>query len=101
MLNILIAGRDAVSPSPFTIRRAHSLTLLQLAVVLTITVYFLSQYPDVMKRLREEVLAKVGSARAPDYDDIRELKYLRAVLNGTSLSQSIGPPAHRRLSQRL
>jgi cytochrome P450 len=51
--------------------------------MLTIATYFLSQYPDVMRRLREEVLEKVGPNRRPDYDDIRDMKYLRAVLNGS------------------
>jgi hypothetical protein len=39
-------------------------------------------YPAVMKQLREEILAKVGPSRRPDYDDIRDMKYLRAVING-------------------
>ena len=47
-------------------------------------VYFLSQHPEVLRRLREEILAKVGPERRPDYSDIREMKYLRAVINGQS-----------------
>lgn len=50
--------------------------------MLTIAVYFLSQYPEVLRRLREEILEEVGPSRRPDYDDIREMKYLRAVING-------------------
>ena len=50
--------------------------------MMTVTVYFLSQYPAVLNRLRKEILEKVGSNRRPTYDDIREMKYLRAVLNG-------------------
>ena len=45
-------------------------------------VYFLSQHPDVLQRLREEILSKVGSERRPTYNDIREMKYLRAFING-------------------
>jgi hypothetical protein len=45
--------------------------------------YFLSIYPHILSRLREEILEKVGPSRRPTYDDIRELKYLRAVINGT------------------
>ncbi|KAI0693151.1 cytochrome P450 [Cytidiella melzeri] len=63
VLNIMIAGRDTT------------------AAMLTMVVYFLSQYPDVMRRLREEVLEKVGPSRRPDYDDVRAMKYLRAVIN--------------------
>ena len=53
--------------------------------MMTVTVYFLSQYPNVLRRLREEILAKVGPTNRPTYDDIRDMKYLRAVLNGVSL----------------
>lgn len=38
-----------------------------------------------MQRLRQEILDKVGLTRCPTFDDIRDLKYLRAVLNGQSL----------------
>jgi hypothetical protein len=44
--------------------------------------YFLAIYPALLSRLRTEILTKVGSTRAPTYDDIRELRYLRAVING-------------------
>lgn len=39
-------------------------------------------HPDVLKRLRAEILDKVGSSRRPTYDDIRDMKFLRAVING-------------------
>jgi len=42
----------------------------------------LSQHPDVLRRLREEILNKVGSSRRPNYDDMRDMKYMRAVING-------------------
>ncbi|KAF9487380.1 cytochrome P450 monooxygenase pc-1 [Pleurotus eryngii] len=45
--------------------------------------YFLSVYPAVAKRLREEILSHVGPNKRPTYEDIRELKYLRAVINET------------------
>lgn len=44
----------------------------------------LAEHPEVMKRLREEVLTKVGPYRRPEYDDLKEMKYLRAVINGES-----------------
>lgn len=42
----------------------------------------MAMHPDVLRRLREEILEKVGPARRPSYDDIRGMKFLRAVLNG-------------------
>ncbi|OBZ76403.1 hypothetical protein A0H81_03439 [Grifola frondosa] len=64
-LNVLLAGRDTT------------------ASTLTFTIYLLCMYPDVLKRLREEILLHVGPTRRPTYDDIRGMKYLRAVLNET------------------
>ncbi|KAF9526181.1 cytochrome P450 monooxygenase pc-1 [Crepidotus variabilis] len=57
ILNIMIAGRDTT------------------ASTLTFVIYFLAMYPQVFERLRQEILDKVGQRR-PDYDDIREMKYL-------------------------
>lgn len=45
-------------------------------------VYLLATHPKVMERLREEVLDKVGPSARPTFDDIRDMKYLRAVING-------------------
>lgn len=42
----------------------------------------LAEHPEVLKRLRKEILEKVGSYRRPEYEDLREMKYLRAVING-------------------
>ncbi|KAI6099111.1 cytochrome P450 [Pisolithus sp. B1] len=53
------------------------------ASTLTFLVYMLSQHPDVLKRLHAEVLSTVGSSRGPTYDDVREMKYMRAVINET------------------
>ncbi|KAF7759664.1 hypothetical protein Agabi119p4_11359 [Agaricus bisporus var. burnettii] len=64
-LNIMLAGRDTTTGT------------------LTFAVYLLSQYPHVMQRLRQEVLEKVGPTKCPTFDNIREMKYLRAVLNET------------------
>ncbi|KAI6122897.1 cytochrome P450 [Pisolithus croceorrhizus] len=65
IVNILIAARDTT------------------ASTLTFLVYMLSQRPDVLRRLRAEVLSSVGSSRRPTYDDVREMKYMRAVINET------------------
>ncbi|KAL0948881.1 hypothetical protein HGRIS_008998 [Hohenbuehelia grisea] len=63
ILNIMIAGRDTT------------------ATTLTYSVYMLSQHPKVLAKLRAEVLEKVGSSRRPTFDDMREMKYLRAFVN--------------------
>ncbi|KAJ7115327.1 cytochrome P450 monooxygenase pc-1 [Mycena epipterygia] len=65
ILNILIAGRETTMS------------------VLTIIIYFLAMYPDVTVRLREEIMACVGPTNAPTYEDIKPMKYLRAVINET------------------
>ncbi|KAG9217637.1 hypothetical protein CCMSSC00406_0003674 [Pleurotus cornucopiae] len=65
VLNIMIAGRDTT------------------AATLTIILYFLSTHPAVFARLRTEVIEKVGANKRPTFEDIREMKYLRAVINET------------------
>ncbi|KAF8498338.1 cytochrome P450 [Gautieria morchelliformis] len=64
-INIMLAGRDTT------------------AGLLTFVTYCLAMHPDVLARLREEVLNTVGPTRAPTFDDVRGMKYLRAVLNET------------------
>ncbi|KAF8481444.1 CYP63 cytochrome P450 monooxygenase-like protein [Gautieria morchelliformis] len=64
-LNILIAGRDTT------------------ASLLTFVCYCLAMHPEVLRRLRQEILETVGNVRAPSYDQLRSMKYLRAVLNET------------------
>ncbi|KAF7323743.1 hypothetical protein MKEN_00595300 [Mycena kentingensis (nom. inval.)] len=80
VLNILLAGRDTTMS------------------VLTSVVYFLSVYPEVFKRLRTEILERVGTERRPTYDDIREMKYLRAVINET---MRLYPPVPSNIRQCL
>ncbi|EIN04106.1 cytochrome P450 monooxygenase CYP63 [Punctularia strigosozonata HHB-11173 SS5] len=65
LLNVLLASRDTT------------------ACLLTFTTYLLALHPDVMVRLRTEVLDRCGSSRTPTWDDVRAMKYLRAVLNET------------------
>ncbi|KAJ8589112.1 cytochrome P450 [Rhizopogon salebrosus TDB-379] len=64
-LNILLAGRDTT------------------ASTLTSAIYLLAMHPEFLTRLREEIVSQVGPTRRPTYDDIKEMKYLRAVLNET------------------
>ncbi|KAF7982653.1 hypothetical protein HWV62_27101 [Athelia sp. TMB] len=65
ILNILVAGRDTT------------------ASTLTFVVYFLATHPAALERLRDEIMTKVGPSARPTYDDIRDMKYLRAVINET------------------
>jgi len=65
LLNILIASRDTT------------------AATLTFVTYALAMYPDVLRKLRQEILDIVGAQRRPTFDDVRQMKYLRAVLNET------------------
>ena len=43
----------------------------------------LSEHPDIVKRLRQEIYDIVGQTERPTYDQVREMKYMRAFLNGT------------------
>lgn len=42
----------------------------------------ISQHPEVELRLREEIYDKVGTTGTPTYEAMREMKYMRAFLNG-------------------
>lgn len=64
LLNILLAARDTT------------------AALLTFTIYILCLHPEVVVKLRKEVVERVPSA-PPSFEDIRQMKYLRAVLNET------------------
>ncbi|KAF9448161.1 cytochrome P450 [Macrolepiota fuliginosa MF-IS2] len=65
IVNLLVAGRDTT------------------AGTLTFVVYMLAEHPEVLKRLREEILEKVGPSKRPEYEDLKDMKYLRAVINET------------------
>lgn len=65
IMNIIVAGRDTTSTT------------------LSYLLYFMALHPDVMNRLREEVLHMVGSTEHPTYDNLRDMKYMRAVINET------------------
>ncbi|KAG7089166.1 hypothetical protein E1B28_010871 [Marasmius oreades] len=65
LVNILVASRDTT------------------ASLLSFAVYVLTQRPDIVQRLREDVLRHVAPTIPPSYEDIKEMKYLRAFLNET------------------
>ncbi|KAI1817441.1 cytochrome P450 [Poronia punctata] len=62
---VLLAGRDTT------------------AATLSWCFYQISHYPEKYARLREEVLSTVGRDRAPTYDDLKGMTYMRHVLNET------------------
>lgn len=43
----------------------------------------LAEHPDVLQRLRNEVLEKVGDTRRPTFEEMKDMRYLRAVINET------------------
>ncbi|CAE6436778.1 unnamed protein product [Rhizoctonia solani] len=65
LVNILLAARDTT------------------ASLLTFATYLLTQHSNVLNKLRAEILEHVGSDGAPTYDQIKGMKYLRAILNET------------------
>ncbi|PNP58109.1 hypothetical protein THARTR1_02267 [Trichoderma harzianum] len=62
---ILLAGRDTT------------------ASTLSFVMYELSRHPQVVARLRDEILAAVGTHQLPTYEHLKDMPYLRAVLNET------------------
>ena len=81
MLNILLAGRDTT------------------AGLIGWTFYLLARYPSVYKRLRAELEAKFGTGkpgvwRCPTFEGMKDVSYLRYVLNeGFSFLSTSSPPA--------
>jgi len=45
----------------------------------------MAEHPDVAARLRQEVLDTVGPTDRPSYEHIKEMKFMRAFLNGLSI----------------
>ncbi|KAG8728330.1 hypothetical protein FRC12_021836, partial [Ceratobasidium sp. 428] len=63
LINILVAGRDTT------------------ASTLTFLCYMLAANPAIFAKLRAEILDTVGPNAYPTFEDIREMKYMRAVVN--------------------
>ncbi|EDR04959.1 uncharacterized protein LACBIDRAFT_303883 [Laccaria bicolor S238N-H82] len=64
LINLLVAGRDTT------------------ASTLTFAFYMLAEHPKIADRLRAEIFAKMGPTNRPTYEDMRDMKYLRAFING-------------------
>ncbi|KAJ3373747.1 Protein kinase alk2 [Kappamyces sp. JEL0680] len=65
VVNFLIAGRDTT------------------AQALSWTLYCLSHNPGVVPKMREEYQTLVGESDIPTYDQVKQLKYHKAVMNET------------------
>ncbi|KAL1878555.1 hypothetical protein VTK73DRAFT_7820 [Phialemonium thermophilum] len=65
IMAVLIAGRDTT------------------AATLSWTIYELSNYPRIVAKLRNEILATVGAGRMPTYEDLKNMRYLTHTLNET------------------
>ncbi|KAG9010037.1 hypothetical protein FRB94_011014 [Tulasnella sp. JGI-2019a] len=65
LLNILLAARDTT---------AHAITAVM---------YFLATHPTIMARLREEINDVVGPVTTPTFVQVKDMKYLRAIINET------------------
>lgn len=64
LLNISVAGRDTVT------------------CLTTFAIYMLAEHPSILAKVRQEIFHRLGEKGRPNVDDIKEMKYLRAVLNG-------------------
>ncbi|KAG5652107.1 hypothetical protein H0H81_006281 [Sphagnurus paluster] len=82
LLSMLLAARDTVRATisllPFAAEK-----ILQTACVLTYITYFMAEHPHVAERLRVEILTHCGPCAPPTYEMIKDLKYMRAVINET------------------
>lgn len=65
LVAVLLAGRDTT------------------ASTLSWTFYELARHPDIVSKLREEIIGTVGLERAPTYADLKGMKYLQNVLQET------------------
>jgi hypothetical protein len=85
ILNILIPQRDNVSNSALWLIPTYVSRFPKVALVLTSIVYFLALHPLVTSRLHQEIMDYLGPSRRPNSDDLREMRYLRAVINGMTI----------------
>lgn len=65
VIAVLLAGRDTT------------------AGTLSFTFKELSAQPEIVRKLRREILEKVGSSKLPTYEDLKSMPYLQHVINET------------------
>ncbi|KAI9869682.1 MAG: hypothetical protein M1830_005221, partial [Pleopsidium flavum] len=65
LVAVLLAGRDTT------------------AATLSWTFYELAQHPEIVQKLRREILESVGPTRPPTYSDLKSMRYLQHVMNET------------------
>lgn len=83
--NILLAARDTVSinhaiPSNSSSRDMYFLGM-KTAQLLSFTCYCLALKPEIMERLRQEILSAYGESTIPTYDDLKKQKYRTYILD--------------------
>ena len=65
VIAVLLAGRDTT------------------AGTLSFTFKELSAHPEIVRKLRREILGRVGPSRPPTYEDLKSMPYLQHVMNET------------------
>lgn len=65
LIAVLLAGRDTTASG------------------LSFTFKELSAHPEIVRKLRREILDKVGPSRPPTYEDLKSMPYLQHVMNET------------------
>lgn len=65
ILAVLLAGRDTTSAT------------------LSFALYELARHPEIVAKLRREILSTVGPDGEPTYRDLKDMSYLKAVINET------------------
>jgi len=56
--------------------------------LLTYSMYMLVEHPEIERRLRQEIFDVVGPSTRPTQENIRNMKFMRAFLNGDTLCGS-------------
>ncbi|KAF2711343.1 cytochrome P450 alkane hydroxylase-like protein [Pleomassaria siparia CBS 279.74] len=65
LIAVLLAGRDTT------------------ACTLSWTIYELSLHPEVVAKLRQEIIEHIGLERPPTYQNLKDMKYLQHIMNET------------------